>query len=97
MMIYKSELSDILSIPVYIFESGENGEILKHTIFETVNIYEINEFILLKEEEKYYVMGATPNTNYIGFEVKKEEAEKITKDRELIRLYNKYDFMAFMY
>ena len=53
MMIYKSELSDILSIPVYIFESEENGEILKHTIFETVNIYEINEFILLKEEEKY--------------------------------------------
>lgn len=42
-------------------------------------------------------MGATPNTNYIGFEVEKEEAEKITKDRELIRLYNKYDFMAFMY
>lgn len=96
-MIYKSELSEILSIPVYIFENNKKGTILKHTFFETVNIYEINEFILLEEEDKYYVMGATPNTNYIGFEVKKEEAEKITKDRELIRLYNKYDFMAFMY
>lgn len=96
-MIYKSELSNILSIPVYIFENEECGKILKHTFFETVNIYEINEFILLEEKGKYYVMGATPNTNYIGFEVKKEEAEKITKDRELIRLYNKYDFMAFMY
>lgn len=95
-MIYKSELSEILSIPVYIFEN-DGGTVLKHTFFETVNIYEINEFILLEEKGKYYVMGATPNTNYIGFEVKKEEAEKITKDRELIRLYNKYDFMAFMY
>lgn len=95
-MIYKSELSEILSIPVYIFENG-GGTVLKHTFFETVNIYEINEFILLEEKGKYYVMGATPNTNYIGFEVKKEEAEKITKDKELIRLYNKYDFMAFMY
>ena len=48
-MIYKSELSEILSIPVYIFENDEGGTILKHTFFETVNIYDIYYFLLLEE------------------------------------------------
>lgn len=93
-MIIKSELSNVSPIDVYLFESEENGEILKHTFFETVNIYEVNEFILFKEKEKYYVMGATPKTKYFGYEITKEESERIKEDFQLIETFRKYDYMS---
>ena len=39
-------------------------------------------------------MGATPKTKYFGYEITKEESERIKEDFQLIETFRKYDYMS---
>lgn len=56
------------------FNKG-NGEIVENFCFDSMND-EINELILVKQNEKYYLFGATPTLNWFGFKVDKEIYDK---------------------
>ena len=61
--------------------------------------YEDNEFMICKQEDDFYIMGASRNANYIGYKL--NECDISNKELMegnlyiLINTYEKYEMKAF--
>lgn len=53
------------------FDKG-NGEILEEFAFDSIED-EVCELKFVKQNEKYYLFGATPNSNFYGFSISLEK------------------------
>lgn len=99
MLYMDKELSKELSIPIYRYRNKKGLKILTHTCGDNNTIYEGNDYLLCEQRSKYYVLGATPNTNYSGFQITNSEYENLKEfefnSDKLIDLYNEYERIAF--
>lgn len=53
------------------FDKGD-GEVIEEHNFESIED-EVCELMFIKQNEKYYLFGATPNSNWFGFKCDKEK------------------------
>lgn len=99
-MIYKDDfLSDTMGYEIYRYKDDVGLKIICHNYFDTTNIYEDNEFMICEQKDDFYIMGASRNSNYIGYKLNEcdiSNKELIEGDLDtMINIYKKYEMKAF--
>lgn len=99
-MIYKDDfLSDTMGYDIYKYKDDVGLKIICHNYFDTTNIYEDNEFMICEQKDDFYIMGASRNSNYIGYKLNEcdiSNKELIEGDLDtMINIYKKYEMKAF--
>lgn len=85
------DFSNEIGTDVYYISNHVCNNEIDRDIIEVTDQYTTCEAMILEQNGKYYIFGATTNTNYMGFLL----GETIPKYENCIQLFTKYERMIF--